>query len=139
MVQLSCCRLVTGLLFCGLVFVPLNAFCAEKKPAEESDSENTHSVFQTFIRVPTVSAEFWGEDGLYHGLDVTVTLQCSMSISLSKKLPEQLRVAFMSRPWEDYAKGNPTKLIKTIVMGEVQKESYGSWVEDVLITDLLVR
>lgn len=106
--------------------------------AEEAEGGGA-SVFQTFVKVPPIAAEFWGEDGFYHGLDVTVTLQCSVSVSLSKKLPERIRVALTARPWEDYTKGNPAKLIKTIIMAEVQKESYGSLVEDVLITDLLVR
>ena len=134
MISLAHRFLIAGSLFCGLILSPLMPL-----HAEESEDSGPTSVFQTFVRVPTVSAEFWGEDGLYHGLDITVTLQCSVSISLSKKLPEQLRVALMSRPWEDYTKGNPTKIIKTIIMGEVRKESYGSRVEDVLITDLLVR
>lgn len=130
-------RICLIVLLTGGLLLPAVVARAEDKP-EESGGGGP-SAFRTFIKVPPITAEFWGEDGFYHGLDLSVTLQCSLSISLSKKLPELIRVALTARPWEDYTKGNPAKLIKAIVMSEVQKESYGPLVEDVLITNLMVR
>jgi hypothetical protein len=95
---------------------------------------------ERYIRLPSISLELYDKLGNFHLSSVDLMLLAPEEAKMpEKKIAEKMGKVLNVIPYEEYMKGNPAPLIKSMMLDLVRKEPGGEGVREVLIYKMLFR
>lgn len=94
-----------------------------------------------YAQMPPISLEFWDKDGLFHMVNVSLTIVFDkQGMKATKLMGDKIAQALSSMPWEEFKDGNPAVTIKNTAYDIVKADAKaGPSATDVLIIKLMVR
>jgi hypothetical protein len=97
---------------------------------------------ELYMKVPTVTVEFWDQNGLFHMVLVELTAVFPLeqkNAKLDKKLGERIGNTLAAMPWEEFSRGNPAATAKAVALDMIRKDPGGETCTEVLISRLVIR
>jgi hypothetical protein len=95
---------------------------------------------ENFAKLPTIVVEFWDADGIFHvvNMDLTVVFPVQTA-SINKKIVDRIAANLSAMPWEEFAKGNPAATVKAVALDALRKDPTTDKATEVLVGKLLLR
>ncbi|MBX9634668.1 MAG: hypothetical protein K2X44_06770 [Magnetospirillum sp.] len=92
-----------------------------------------------YVKLPTIVIEFWDAQGLFHVVNMDLTVVFAVQTSINKKIADKISQNLSAMPWEEFAKGNPAATIKAVALDILRKDPTTEKASEVLVAKLMMR
>ncbi|MBC7951844.1 MAG: hypothetical protein H7Z12_08525 [Rhodospirillaceae bacterium] len=106
---------------------PVSALAASKEGGE------------FFVKLTTIVVEFWDANGIFHVVNMDLTVVFPAQAAINKKITEKIAANLSAMPWEEFAKGNPAATVKAVALDTLRKDPTTDKATEVLVGKLLLR
>ncbi|MBC7906810.1 MAG: hypothetical protein H7Y60_08710 [Rhodospirillaceae bacterium] len=121
-------RLARRTLLAALMLAPVSALASGK--GEQADF---------YAKLPTIVVEFWDANGIFHIVNMDLTVVFPGQASLNKKIVDRIAAKLSAMTWEEFSKGNPAATIKAVALDILRKDPSTVKATEVLVGKLLLR
>lgn len=94
---------------------------------------------ETYVKISTIVVEFWDAQGLFHTVNMDLTVVFPQQTSISKKVSDRIAKNLSAMPWEEFSKGNPAATVKAVALDVLRKDPATAKATEVLVAKLLMR
>lgn len=94
---------------------------------------------EVFVKLSTIVVEFWDADGIFHVVNMDLTVVFPVQAAINKKIVDRISANLSAMPWEEFAKGNPAATIKAVALDTLRKDPTTEKATEVLVSKLLLR
>lgn len=96
---------------------------------------------EIFAPLPAITVEYWDEAGLFHLVDLSLTVvYAKEGVKVGKDVGSRIQQRLSAMPWEHFVQGNPAVTIKKIALDIARADAQaGEHVVDILIAKLMMR
>lgn len=94
---------------------------------------------EIYVKLPSVTLEFWDADGLFHSVNIEMSAVFAEQASINKKVGLEISRTLSAMAWEEFSRGNPAATIKAVALDAVRKDPGGAKCLEVLVIKLMIR
>lgn len=94
---------------------------------------------EVYAKLPTIVIEFWDAQGLFHVVNMDLTVVFPAQASINKKVTDKISQNLSAMTWEEFSHGNPAATIKAVALEVLRKDPSTEKATEVLVGKLLLR
>lgn len=94
---------------------------------------------ETYVKIPTMTLEFWDDQGIFHMVILDLTIASKDRINLDKNFSDKLKPTLMAMSWEDFAHGDTIGIVKAATRKLIAEIVGDKATFDVLIGKLMLQ
>lgn len=118
--------MIRRLLLALLIALPLPTFAADKNQ-------------EVFVKLTPIAVEFWDEAGIFHILNMDLSVVFMGEGKVDKTVAVQIQRALSAMSWEEFSRGNPAATVKALALDIVRKQAGSEKALDVLVSKMMTR
>lgn len=92
-----------------------------------------------FVKLTTIVVEFWDANGIFHVVNMDLTVVFPAQTAINKKVTERIAAKLSAMTWEEFVKGNPAATVKAVALETLRKDPTTDKATEVLVGKLLLR